>query len=108
MSEVVAESTPAVEPVLTTREVNTERPSWLPEDWRFKSVVRMAGAAAGLIDNYYFEPHSGKRFRSKTAVLDFLKRGVKRKTEIVGASDEFGPRRSKRATQPYKLFEGYV
>ncbi|TMW99197.1 hypothetical protein EJD97_002907 [Solanum chilense] len=103
MSEVLAESTmaePAVEPVLTT-----ERPSWLPEDWRFKSVVRMA---AGLIDNYYFEPHSGKRFRSKKAVLNFLKRGVKRKTEIVRASDEFEPRRSKRATQPYKLFEGYV
>ncbi|KAH0731660.1 hypothetical protein KY289_002848 [Solanum tuberosum] len=49
-----------------------ERPSWLPEDWKFKSVVRMGGATAGLTDHYYYEPLSGKRFRSKIAVLDFL------------------------------------
>ncbi|KAH0783055.1 hypothetical protein KY290_002653 [Solanum tuberosum] len=56
-----------------------ERPSWLPEDWKFKSVVRMGGATAGLTDHYYYEPLSGKRFRSKIAVLDFLKTGTKRK-----------------------------
>ncbi|XP_049389906.1 methyl-CpG-binding domain-containing protein 6-like [Solanum stenotomum] len=49
-----------------------ERPSWLPEDWKFKSVVRMGGATAGVTDHYYYEPLSGKRFRSKIAVLDFL------------------------------------
>ncbi|KAH0731659.1 hypothetical protein KY289_002847 [Solanum tuberosum] len=49
-----------------------ERPSWLPVDWKFKSVVRMGGATAGLTDHYYYEPLSGKRFRSKIAVLDFL------------------------------------
>ncbi|KAH0728443.1 methyl-CpG-binding domain-containing protein 5-like [Solanum tuberosum] len=73
-------SIPQMEPaVAVAGETVQERPSWLPEDWKFKSVVRMGGATAGLTDHYYYEPLSGKRFRSKIAVLDFLKTGTKRK-----------------------------
>ncbi|KAK4739333.1 hypothetical protein R3W88_003030 [Solanum pinnatisectum] len=56
---------PQMEPAVAGDTVQ-ERPSWLPEDWKFKSVGRMGGATAGLTDHYYYESLSGKRFRSKT------------------------------------------
>ncbi|PSR89842.1 Methyl-CpG-binding domain-containing protein [Actinidia chinensis var. chinensis] len=56
-----------------------ERPSWLPEGWRVDYRVRSSGASAGTVDRYYFEPASGRKFRSRKEVEYFLQTGSKRK-----------------------------
>ncbi|XP_055814626.1 methyl-CpG-binding domain-containing protein 5-like [Solanum dulcamara] len=63
-----------------------ERPSWLPENWKFQAVLRTSGATAGIIDKYYYEPISGNKFRSKNEVLYFLETGGKRKKESTKSS----------------------
>ncbi|KAJ8558435.1 hypothetical protein K7X08_005201 [Anisodus acutangulus] len=65
-------------------EVNVERPSWLPESWKFETKVRASGATAGTVDRYYYEPVSGRKFRSKNEVLYFLETGGKRKKGTPG------------------------
>ncbi|NP_001316316.1 methyl-CpG-binding domain-containing protein 5 [Solanum lycopersicum] len=67
-------------------EVSVERPTWLPESWRFEAKVRTSGATAGTVDRYYYEPVTGSKFRSKTEVLYFLETGGKRKKAITGTT----------------------
>ncbi|KAK8637569.1 hypothetical protein V6N13_136045 [Hibiscus sabdariffa] len=65
--------------------------SWLPPGWLIEDRVRSSGATAGLVDRYYFEPSSGRRFRSKKEVLYFLETGSpppKRKKGSEGSSSE--------------------
>ncbi|XP_016483756.1 methyl-CpG-binding domain-containing protein 5 [Nicotiana tabacum] len=65
-------------------EVTSERPSWLPENWKIEMRVRTSGATAGSTDRYFFEPVSGRKFRSKVEVLYFLETGGKRKKGNTG------------------------
>ncbi|GLU11607.1 hypothetical protein SLE2022_283430 [Rubroshorea leprosula] len=49
--------------------------NWLPPGWVVEDRVRISGATAGTVDKYYFDPTSGRRFRSKKEVLKFLGTG---------------------------------
>ncbi|KAK8485067.1 hypothetical protein V6N11_031087 [Hibiscus sabdariffa] len=65
--------------------------SWLPPGWLIEDRVRSSGATAGVVDRYYFEPSSGRRFRSKKEVVYFLETGSpppKRKKGSEGSSSE--------------------
>ncbi|PHT97772.1 Methyl-CpG-binding domain-containing protein 5 [Capsicum chinense] len=64
--------------------VNVKRPSWLSEDWKFERKFCTNGASARTVDNYYYEPVSGKKFRSMPEVLRFLKTGSMRKKSTGG------------------------
>ncbi|CAN4119181.1 unnamed protein product [Withania somnifera] len=83
-----AENVTPVRRVSRSTEVNVERPSWLPEDWKFETRVRTNGATAGLVDRYYYEPVSGSKFRSKAEVLYFLETGGKRKKGSTGTGGD--------------------
>ncbi|KAL6195575.1 hypothetical protein ACLB2K_031193 [Fragaria x ananassa] len=52
---------------------------WLPAGWRVEYKVRSSGATAGSTDRYYYDPVSGRRFRSKKEVLHFLETGTPKK-----------------------------
>ncbi|KAM3202153.1 hypothetical protein P3L10_029777 [Capsicum annuum] len=84
MTELVAETVMPVHKVNRSVEVNVKRSSWLLEDWKFETKVRTNGASAGAVDNYYYEPVSGKRFRSKPDVLHFLEMGGRCKRSTGG------------------------
>ncbi|KAF3629388.1 hypothetical protein FXO38_27703 [Capsicum annuum] len=84
MMESVVKMVTPVHKVNRSVEVNVKRPSRLPEDWKFEPKVRTNGAFAGAIDNYYYEPVSGKRFRSKPDVLHFLEMGGRCKRSTGG------------------------
>ncbi|XP_060169895.1 methyl-CpG-binding domain-containing protein 5-like [Lycium barbarum] len=85
LPETTPEMTAAEETVTPVKkqsrsaEVNVERPSWLPESWKVETRVRTSGATAGTVDRYYYEPVSGRKFRSKNEVQYFLETGGKRK-----------------------------
>ncbi|XP_018815408.1 methyl-CpG-binding domain-containing protein 5-like [Juglans regia] len=63
-------------------------PDWLPPGWLVEDRVRSSGASAGVIDRYFFEPVSGRRFRSKNEVLYFLETGTKRKKGKLGENSD--------------------
>lgn len=86
-----AENVTPVRRASRSMEVNVERPSWLPEDWRFETKVRTNGATAGTVDRYYYEPVSGAKFRSKAEVLYFLETGGKRKKANTGTGSDATP-----------------
>ncbi|XP_010535494.1 PREDICTED: methyl-CpG-binding domain-containing protein 6 [Tarenaya hassleriana] len=54
--------------------------NWLPPDWRVEDRVRTSGATAGSVDRYYYEPVTGRKFRSKTEVLYYLEHGTLKKS----------------------------
>ncbi|XP_022155116.1 methyl-CpG-binding domain-containing protein 5-like [Momordica charantia] len=66
-------------PDASPKSVPSERPNWLPPGWVVQDRVRASGATAGTVDKYYFDPTSGRRFRSKIEVLYFLETGTLRK-----------------------------
>ncbi|KAE8727685.1 Detected protein of confused Function [Hibiscus syriacus] len=79
----------SADPKVNRRVVAPE--SWLPPGWLVEDRVRSSGATAGLVDRYYFEPSSGRRFRSKKEVLYFLETGSpqpKRKKGSEASSSE--------------------
>ncbi|KAH0906816.1 hypothetical protein HID58_038643 [Brassica napus] len=53
--------------------------NWLPSGWRVEDKVRTSGATAGSVDKYYYEPITGRKFRSKTEVLYYLEHGTSKK-----------------------------
>ncbi|KAF8082702.1 hypothetical protein N665_0809s0005 [Sinapis alba] len=53
--------------------------NWLPDGWRVEDKVRTSGATAGVVDKYYYEPVTGRRFRSRTEVLYYLEHGTSKK-----------------------------
>ncbi|GLT43320.1 hypothetical protein SLA2020_172800 [Shorea laevis] len=57
------------------RRVVVPAESWLPSGWIVEDRVRTSGATAGTVDKYYFDPTSGRRFRSKKEVLKFIGTG---------------------------------
>ncbi|GMI92150.1 METHYL-CPG-BINDING DOMAIN PROTEIN 05, methyl-CPG-binding domain protein 5 [Hibiscus trionum] len=66
--------------------------AWLPAGWLIEDRVRSSGATAGLVDKYYVDPSSGRKFRSKKEVLYYLETGVpppkkKKGTEPYGSED---------------------
>ncbi|CAL5423959.1 unnamed protein product [Camellia sinensis] len=90
------------QPALTVLSVPLQkRPEWLPWGWWIDYRARSSGASAGLVDKlwsiyrirfrtrlhccvdgigyYYFDPVSGRRFRSKKEVDYFLETGSTRK-----------------------------
>ncbi|PHT28311.1 hypothetical protein CQW23_32083 [Capsicum baccatum] len=83
-TELVAETVMPMHKVNISVEVNVKRPSWLLEDWKFETKVRTNGASAGAVDNYYYEPVSGKIFWSMAEVFRFLKMGSRRKKSTGG------------------------
>ncbi|KAH0643515.1 hypothetical protein KY290_035065 [Solanum tuberosum] len=66
--------------IMPMRQVNLDRPQWLPENWGFEIKVRTGGATVGRIDRFYIEPVSKSKCRSKIKVDDFLKTGRKSKS----------------------------
>ncbi|CAN8248475.1 unnamed protein product [Cochlearia groenlandica] len=69
--------------------------NWLPPGWRVEDKVRTSGATAGSVDKYYYEPITGRKFRSRTEVLYYLehgtsKKGGKRAENTDSHSDHFG------------------
>ncbi|KAK9279781.1 hypothetical protein L1049_013463 [Liquidambar formosana] len=66
---------------------SSKTPDWLPEGWFVEDRVRSSGATAGMIDKYYVEAKSGRRFRSKKEVLYFLQTGTRRKRKTMGIPD---------------------
>ncbi|XP_022753830.1 methyl-CpG-binding domain-containing protein 5-like [Durio zibethinus] len=66
--------------------------TWLPAGWLVEYRVRSSGATAGLVDKYYVDPSSGRKFRSKKEVLYFLETGMlqpkrKKGTETPGSEE---------------------
>ncbi|XVF20047.1 hypothetical protein REPUB_Repub11eG0164600 [Reevesia pubescens] len=83
-------SASSAEPKVKRRVVATE--TWLPAGWLIEERVRSSGVTAGLLDKYYVEPSSGRKFRSKKEVLYFLENGNlppkrKKETEIPGSEE---------------------
>ncbi|XP_050140976.1 methyl-CpG-binding domain-containing protein 5-like [Malus sylvestris] len=60
--------------------------NWLPPGWSVQEKVRSSGLTAGSTDRYYFDPVSGRRFRSKIEVLRFLETGTTKKAKTENAS----------------------
>ncbi|PHT27749.1 hypothetical protein CQW23_32650 [Capsicum baccatum] len=83
-TELVDETVMLVNKVNRSVEVNVKRPSWLLEDWKFEIKVRTNGACTGAVDNYYYEPLSGKIFQSMPEVFRFLKTGSRHKKSTGG------------------------
>ncbi|XP_010454932.1 PREDICTED: methyl-CpG-binding domain-containing protein 6 [Camelina sativa] len=52
---------------------------WLPSGWRVEDKVRTSGATAGSVDKYYYEPNTGRKFRSRNEVLYYLEHGTSKK-----------------------------
>ncbi|XVF68768.1 hypothetical protein PTKIN_Ptkin11bG0027800 [Pterospermum kingtungense] len=83
-------SSSSAEPKAKRRIVAPE--TWLPAGWLVEDRVRTNGATAGMVDKYYIDPSSGRKFRSKKEVLYFLETGApppkKRKgTETPGSEE---------------------
>ncbi|ESQ42420.1 hypothetical protein EUTSA_v10014530mg [Eutrema salsugineum] len=53
--------------------------NWLPPGWRVEDKVRTSGATAGSVDKYYYEPITGRKFRSRTEVLYYLEHGTSKR-----------------------------
>ncbi|XP_010426094.1 PREDICTED: methyl-CpG-binding domain-containing protein 5-like [Camelina sativa] len=53
--------------------------NWLPPDWRTEVRVRTSGTKAGVVDKFYYEPITGRKFRSKNEVLYYLEHGTPKK-----------------------------
>ncbi|KAG7564693.1 Methyl-CpG DNA binding [Arabidopsis suecica] len=53
--------------------------NWLPPDWRTEVRVRTSGTKAGTVDKFYYEPITGRKFRSKNEVLYYLEHGTPKK-----------------------------
>ncbi|KAL8116178.1 hypothetical protein AgCh_022609 [Apium graveolens] len=45
---------------------------WLTAGWTIISKIRANGATAGIVHKYYVEPITGKKFRSKIVVKQYL------------------------------------
>ncbi|TYG61035.1 hypothetical protein ES288_D07G115900v1, partial [Gossypium darwinii] len=50
--------------------------TWLPTGWLIKDRGRSSDARPGLVDKYYVDPSSGRKFRSKKKVLYYLETGT--------------------------------
>ncbi|KAJ4827366.1 hypothetical protein Tsubulata_014958 [Turnera subulata] len=79
---------------------NAESLTWLPSGWEVEDRVRSSGATAGSVDRYYFEPSTGRKFRSKKEVLHYLETGSlkKRKKDSIGDNNSS----DSSSTQPSK------
>ncbi|XVE79576.1 hypothetical protein DITRI_Ditri14bG0069900 [Diplodiscus trichospermus] len=83
-------SSSSAEPKAKRRVVAPE--TWLPAGWLVEDRVRTSGATAGMVDKYYVDPSSGRKFRSKKEVLYFLENGMpqpkrKKGTETPGSEE---------------------
>ncbi|KAK8581552.1 hypothetical protein V6N12_071771 [Hibiscus sabdariffa] len=92
--------------------------TWLPVGWLIEDRVRSSGATAILVDKYYVDPSSGRKFRSKKEVLYYLETGTpqpkKKKgtetsgSEDVGTGNSGGNRKKKRDKKPKPLNFDFV
>ncbi|CAN8254966.1 unnamed protein product [Cochlearia groenlandica] len=53
--------------------------NWLPPDWTAQEKIRTSGTKAGSVDKFYYEPVTGRKFRSKNEVLYYLEHGTPKK-----------------------------
>ncbi|XP_006280964.2 methyl-CpG-binding domain-containing protein 6 [Capsella rubella] len=65
--------------------------NWLPSGWRVEDKVRTSGATAGSVDKYYYEPNTGRKFRSRTEVLYYLQHGTSKKGAKKAENTDFNP-----------------
>ncbi|XP_043702943.1 methyl-CpG-binding domain-containing protein 5-like [Telopea speciosissima] len=56
-------------------ETSPKTPDWLPSGWLMESRIRGSGVTAGMKDRYFYDPVSGRQFRSKKEVLSFIQTG---------------------------------
>lgn len=61
--------------------------NWLPPDWRTEIRVRTSGTKAGTVDKFYYEPITGRKFRSKNEVLYYLEHGTPKKKSVKTAEN---------------------
>ncbi|ESQ37320.1 hypothetical protein EUTSA_v10002683mg [Eutrema salsugineum] len=54
--------------------------NWLPSGWTTEDRVRTSGTKAGIVDKFYYEPVTGRKFRSKKEVMYYLEHGTPKKT----------------------------
>ncbi|XWS28835.1 hypothetical protein CRYUN_Cryun25bG0105700 [Craigia yunnanensis] len=83
-------SSSSAEPKVKPRVVASE--TWLPAGWLVEERVRISGATAGMVDKYYVDTSSGRKFRSKKEVHYFLETGTpqpkrKKGTETHGSEE---------------------
>ncbi|KAJ7521345.1 hypothetical protein O6H91_19G049000 [Diphasiastrum complanatum] len=50
-------------------------PDWLPDGWTAEIRTREMGNTAGTKDKYYVDPTTGRRFRSKNEVMEYVETG---------------------------------
>ncbi|KFK33990.1 hypothetical protein AALP_AA5G087600 [Arabis alpina] len=53
--------------------------NWLPPGWTTQEKVRTSGTKAGTVDKFYYEPVTGRKFRSKTEVMYYVEHGTPKK-----------------------------
>ncbi|KAK9727242.1 hypothetical protein RND81_05G267800 [Saponaria officinalis] len=74
---------------------HANRPDWLPSGWVFKETLRTSGASAGSKDKYFIDP-TGRRFRSKKEVFNFIETGAtpkkRRGTDSDATTTDITPR----------------
>ncbi|KAF5178487.1 methyl-CpG-binding domain-containing protein [Thalictrum thalictroides] len=58
-----------------------ERLEWLPPGWLMETKIRYKGESIGHKDKYYIDPETGRRFRSKREVQEYVKNGGAQGTE---------------------------
>ncbi|KAK8344931.1 hypothetical protein V6Z11_A07G113600 [Gossypium hirsutum] len=63
----------------------------LPTGWLIKDRVRSTDARPGLVDKYYVDPSSGRKFRSKKKVLYYLETGTPQSKRKKGTETPVGP-----------------
>ncbi|CAF2074648.1 unnamed protein product [Brassica napus] len=50
-----------------------------PPGWTTEEKVRTSGTKAGLVDKFYYEPVTNRKFRSRTEVMYYLEHGTPKK-----------------------------
>ncbi|XP_034687267.1 methyl-CpG-binding domain-containing protein 7 isoform X2 [Vitis riparia] len=60
----------------------------LPRDWVVRKVRRASGKSCGLIDKYYYEPETGRQFRSLKSIQKYLTEKMENTPKILGPDKE--------------------
>ncbi|KAH7316183.1 hypothetical protein KP509_21G081800 [Ceratopteris richardii] len=88
-----------------------DSPDWLPTGWTTELKTRMAGSTAGTTDKYYRDPSTGRRFRSKVEVMNFLQTGRRKPKHPVTPLEGTGHKQENQVCmlrerqESYKLLE---
>ncbi|KAJ8770972.1 hypothetical protein K2173_022873 [Erythroxylum novogranatense] len=104
-SSTANDTVPPLRPQKKSSDTSSDQSSWLPPGWIVEDRVRTSGVTAGMVDKYYFDPVSGRKFRSKKEVQIYLETGTTRKKKkgIENSDGDINPLES--SSQKRKLIE---